>query len=244
MTFLLLFLPIVLLLYFSAGSLRWKNTVLLLASLLFYAWGEPVCVFAMLFTTAVNYCCAAAITGTDVLRRKKAALAIGVSVSLALLFYFKYFSFLLQNLAGLFSLPVSVPQVRLPIGISFYTFQVLTYTVDVYRGKVPVQKSFGKLLLYVSCFPQLIAGPIVQYADIAEQLDRRSTSAGDFNEGIERFITGLAKKVLLANICGSAVETLGGGGVTSLAGAWYHAFLYNLQIYFDFSAYSDMAIGL
>ena len=231
MTFLLLFLPIVLLLYFSAGSLRWKNTVLLLASLLFYGWGEPVCVFAMLFTTAVNYCCAA-------------ALAIGVSVSLALLFYFKYFSFVLQNLAGLFSLPVSVPQIRLPIGISFYTFQVLTYTVDVYRGKVPVQRSFGKLLLYVSCFPQLIAGPIVQYADIAEQLDRRSISAGDFNEGIERFITGLAKKVLLANICGSAVETLGGGGVSSLAGAWYHAFLYTLQIYFDFSAYSDMAIGL
>ena len=135
MTFLLLFLPIVLLLYFSAGSLRRKNAVLLLASLLFYAWGEPVCVLAMLFTTAVNYFCAAAIVRTEDPRRRKAALSLGVGVSLALLFYFKYFSFALQNLAALFSLELAVPQIRLPIGISFYTFQVLTYTVDVYRGK-------------------------------------------------------------------------------------------------------------
>ncbi len=243
MTFLLLFLPIVLLLYFSAGSLRRKNAVLLLASLLFYAWGEPVCVLAMLFTTAVNYFCAAAIVRTEDPRRRKAALSLGVGVSLALLFYFKYFSFALQNLAALFSLELAVPQIRLPIGISFYTFQVLTYTVDVYRGKAGVQKSFPKLLLYVSCFPQLIAGPIVQYADVAAQLDERKTSVTDFSEGIERFVVGLAKKVLLANICGAAVEALP-GGASSLGGAWYHAFLYTLQIYFDFSAYSDMAIGL
>ncbi len=244
MTFLLLFLPIVLLLYFSARSLRWKNAVLLLASLFFYAWGEPVCVLAMLFSAAVNYFCAAAIGRTDDPRRKKTALAIGVGVSLALLFYFKYFSFALQNLAALFALDTAVPQIRLPIGISFYTFQVLTYTVDVYRGKTPVQKSFPKLLLYVSCFPQLIAGPIVQYADVAAQLDERRTSLRDFNEGFERFVAGLAKKVLLANLCGAAVEALPGGGAASLGGAWYHAFLYTLQIYFDFSAYSDMAIGL
>ena len=243
MTFLLLFLPIVLLLYFSAGSLRRKNAVLLLASLLFYAWGEPVCVLAMLFTTAVNYFCAAAIVRTEDPRRRKAALSLGVGVSLALLFYFKYFSFALQNLAALFSLELAVPQIRLPIGISFYTFQVLTYTVDVYRGKAGAQKSFQKLLLYVSCFPQLIAGPIVQYADVAAQLDERRTSVTDFSEGIERFVVGLAKKVLLANVCGAAVEALP-GGASSLAGAWYHAFLYTLQIYFDFSAYSDMAIGL
>ena len=244
MTFLLLFLPIVLLLYFSAGSLRGKNAVLLLASLLFYAWGEPVCVLAMLFTTAVNYFCAAAIVRTEDPRRRKAALSLGVGVSLALLFYFKYFSFALQNLAALFSLELAVPQIRLPIGISFYTFQVLTYTVDVYRGKVSAQKSFPRLLLYVSCFPQLIAGPIVQYADVAAQLEERKTSVTDFSEGIERFVVGLAKKVLLANICGAAVEALPGGGASSLGGAWYHAFLYTLQIYFDFSAYSDMAIGL
>ncbi|MBR2582298.1 MAG: MBOAT family protein [Oscillospiraceae bacterium] len=244
MTFLLLFLPIVLLLYFSVSSLRWKNAVLLIVSLLFYAWGEPVCVLAMLFTTAVNYLCAAAIAKTDDPRRRKAALAFGVGVSLALLFYFKYFSFALDNLAALFSLPLSVPQIRLPIGISFYTFQVLTYTVDVYRGKTPAQKSFPRLLLYVSCFPQLIAGPIVQYADVASQLDARSVSLKDFNEGFERFVVGLAKKVLLANLCGAAVEALPNGGAASLLGAWYHAFLYTLQIYFDFSAYSDMAIGL
>ena len=244
MTFLLLFLPIVLLLYFSAGPLRWKNAVLLVASLLFYAWGEPVCVLAMLFSTAVNYFCAGAIAASDDPRRRKRALGLGVGVSLALLFYFKYFSFAVQNLAALFALDIPVPQIRLPIGISFYTFQVLTYTVDVYRGKTPAQKSFARLLLYVSCFPQLIAGPIVQYADVAAQLDERTTSLADFNEGIERFVAGLAKKVLLANLCGAAVEALPHGGAASLGGAWYHAFLYTLQIYFDFSAYSDMAIGL
>ena len=150
---------------------------------------------------------------------------------------------MVANAAALLSLPVTAPQIRLPIGISFYTFQVLTYTIDVYRGKAGVQKSFWKLLLYVSCFPQLIAGPIVQYADIEQQLDARTTSVEDFSAGIERFIAGLAKKVLLANLCGAVVEALP-GAAASFAGAWYHAFVYTLQIYFDFSAYSDMAIGL
>lgn len=244
MTFLLLFLPVVLLLYFLAPGLRGKNAVLICASLLFYAWGEPVCVLAMLASTAVNYACARLIGASQEPRKRKAACAVGVGVSLALLGYFKYFAFLLENLAALFSLSVTVPQIRLPIGISFYTFQVLTYTIDVCRGKVGVQKSFWKLLLYVSCFPQLIAGPIVQYADIEHQLDERKTSLEDFNAGLGRFITGLAKKVLLANLCGAAVEALPHGGAASLLGAWYHAFLYTLQIYFDFSAYSDMAIGL
>ena len=243
MTFLLLFLPMVLLLYFLAPALRGKNAVLVAASLLFYAWGEPVCVLAMLGSTAVNYLCARAIGAATDARRRKAACAIGVGVSLALLFYFKYFSFLFENVAALLSLKVAAPQIRLPIGISFYTFQVLTYTIDVYRGKVGVQKSFWKLLLYVSCFPQLIAGPIVQYADIEQQLDARTTSVEDFSAGIERFVTGLAKKVLLANLCGAVVEAMPGAGA-SFAGAWYHAFVYTLQIYFDFSAYSDMAIGL
>ena len=243
MTFLLLFLPIVLLLYFLAPGLRGKNAVLVTASLLFYAWGEPVCVLAMLGSTAVNYCCARAIGAARDAHRRKAACALGVGVSLALLFYFKYFSFLFENVAALLSLKVAAPQIRLPIGISFYTFQVLTYTIDVYRGKVGVQKSFWKLLLYVSCFPQLIAGPIVQYADIEQQLDARTTSVEDFSAGIERFVTGLAKKVLLANLCGAVVEAMP-GAAASFAGAWYHAFVYTLQIYFDFSAYSDMAIGL
>lgn len=246
-SFLLLFLPILLLLYFARRGMRWRNAVLLIASLFFYAWGEPVCVLAMIFSAAVNYFCAAAIASAKDARAKKAALAAGVGVSLALLFYFKYFGFAVRIFASLFSLDIAAPRIRLPIGISFYTFQVLTYTVDVYRGKSPAQKSFASLLLYVSCFPQLIAGPIVQYSDVEPQLAERSASVEEINSGMRRFITGLAKKVLLANICGAALEALphGAPGETlSLLGSWYHAFLYTLQIYFDFSAYSDMAIGL
>ena len=247
MTFLLLFLPGLLLLYFPVVSIRWRNGVLVVASLLFYAWGEPICVLFMVFSTAVNYLCAQVIGRTENLKMQKAAMMIGVGISLALLFYFKYFSFLCRNIAGLFGVDSAVPQIRLPIGISFYTFQVLTYTIDVWRRKVPVQKSFTKLLLYVSCFPQLIAGPIVQYSDIVEELDVRTVTPADFTDGMRRFITGLAKKVLLANICGAAVEALPQGDAAemmSVFGAWYMTFLYGLQIFFDFSAYSDMAIGL
>ena len=247
MTFLLLFLPALLLLYFAVDSIRWRNAVLVTASVLFYAWGEPVCVLAMLFSTAVNYFCALALDRAAVPGRKKTALTLGVGVSLGLLLYFKYFSFLCGSAAALFGAEIAAPQIRLPIGISFYTFQVLTYTVDVYREKVPVQRSFFKLLLYVSCFPQLIAGPIVQYADIAPELDQRHTDLEDFNGGMRRFFVGLSKKVLLANLCGAALESLphaGTGTGLSFLGAWYLAFLYSLQLYFDFSAYSDMAIGL
>ena len=227
----LMFLPVLLLLYFLAGSIRHRNAVLLTASLLFYAWGEPVCVLAMLFSTAVNWLCGLYIHRAASPRAKKAALILGVGVSLGLLIYFKYFSFLLSGAAALLGLTLSVPSIRLPIGISFYTFQVLTYTVDVYRGKTPVQRSFPKLLLYVSCFPQLIAGPIVQYADIALELDERTTDLADFTAGIRRFAVGLSKKVLLANICGAAVEAMphaGTGVALSLGGAWYLAFLYSL----------------
>ena len=247
MTFLLLFLPGLLLLYFPVADIRWRNAVLIAASLFFYAWGEPVYVLFMVFSTAVNYCCARLIGKTENPRWQKAAMLVGIGVSLALLLYFKYFSFFVRNLTALLGLVVREPQIRLPIGISFYTFQVLTYTIDVWRGKVPVQRSFAKLLLYVSCFPQLIAGPIVQYSDIVDELDTRAITPTDFTDGMRRFITGLAKKVLLANICGAAVEALPQGdaaGMMSVFGAWYMTFLYGLQIFFDFSAYSDMAIGL
>ena len=247
MTFLLLFLPMLLLMYFIRGGIRWRNAVLVAASLVFYAWGEPVFVLGMLFSTAVNYLCARVIDASGTSVRRKAALVLGVGVSLGFLFYFKYYAFVLENISSLFSLHYHVPEIRLPIGISFYTFQVLTYTVDVYRGTAPVQRSFWKLLLYVSCFPQLIAGPIVQYADVASQLDERSTSVEDFTGGMRRFIAGLSKKVLLANVCGAALSALPqgtGGEALSFVGAWYLTSLYSLQLYFDFSAYSDMAIGL
>ena len=247
LTFLLLFLPLLYLLYFARTSVKWRNGVLLAMSLLFYGWGEPVWILAMLLSTAVNFFCARAIVRREEGAARKLILALGVIASLSFLVYFKYAAFLCNSVAALLSLSWRTEAPRLPIGISFYTFQILTYTVDVYRGKAPAQKSPLRLLLYISCFPQLIAGPIVQYGDVADQLDERRILPDDFSAGMQRFIKGLAKKVLLANVCGAALEELtlaGTGAPLSLLGAWLAAFLYTLQIYFDFSAYSDMAIGL
>lgn len=247
LTFLLLFLPLLLLLYFVSRDLRWRNGVLVVFSLLFYAWGEPVMVWLMVLSTLVNYLCAKAIGRCRKKRQKRFWLTIGAVISLVGLVYFKYFGFLLESIGSLFGISIPFTAPTLPIGISFYTFQILTYTVDVYRKKVPVQKSFWRLLLYVSAFPQLIAGPIVQYGDIAESLDKRTSTLKGFTEGMRRFFLGLGKKVLLANVCGAALNecALGGSGVAlSLGGAWLSALLYTLQLYYDFSAYSDMAIGL
>ena len=247
LTFLLLFLPLLYLLYFARSSVRWRNGVLLALSLLFYGWGEPVWILAMILSTAVNFCCARAITRTEKEHARRWILALGVIASLSFLLYFKYSAFLVNTFAALLSLPFRMDPPRLPIGISFYTFQILTYTVDVYRGRAPAQKSPLRLLLYISCFPQLIAGPIVQYGDVESQLGERSVSPDDFTAGMQRFVKGLAKKVLLANVCGAALEELtlaGSGQALSWGGAWLAVFLYGQQIYFDFSAYSDMAIGL
>ncbi len=247
LTFLLVFLPLLYILYFALSSPRWRNGVLLAMSLLFYGWGEPLWILAMLISTFANFFCARALTRTDSEPRRRAILAVGVLFSLSFLFYFKYSSFFANSLAKLFGLGWRAADKRLPIGISFYTFQILTYTVDVYRRKAPALESPLRLLLYISCFPQLIAGPIVQYADVADQLAERRILPDEFTAGLQRFIKGLAKKVLLANVCGAAMEELtlaGTGSALSLLGAWMAAFLYTLQIYFDFSAYSDMAIGL
>lgn len=164
-----------------------------------------------------------------------------------MLFYFKYAAFLVNSVTSLFGVSFSIPVLELPIGISFYTFQVLTYTVDVYRDKSPVQRDPFKLMLYVSCFPQLIAGPIVQYSDVAVMLDERESTPEGFTEGMKRFAVGLSKKVLLANVCGLIIEELpsaAGASGMSVLGAWYISVLYSLQLYFDFSGYSDMAIGM
>ncbi|MBQ9902416.1 MAG: MBOAT family protein [Clostridia bacterium] len=248
MTFLLLFLPVTILLYALRRNIKWKNGVLLIASLFFYAWGEPVYILLMLISTGINYLCALGIDRSGSAKNaRKLWLFIGVTASMVFLIWFKYAAFMVNSFAGVFSLPYHMAEKKLPIGISFYTFQVLTYTVDVYRKKAAVQKNPARLLLYVSCFPQLIAGPIVQYADVAGMLDDRPFNSRRFSEGARRFAVGLSKKVILANLCGSAISHIDpadASTVVSFAGAWYVALMYTFQIYFDFSAYSDMAIGL
>ena len=239
LTFLLLFLPLLLLLYFVSGNVRWRNGVLVVFSLLFYAWGEPVTVLLLIGSAALHYVLALGVARAQKPIVKKLLLALGVSASLGLLFWFKYAGFLLGEVLGLSFTPPA-----LPIGISFYTFQILTYTIDVYRGDVGVQKNPFRLLLYVSCFPQLIAGPIVRYADVEQALSARTVSVQDFAYGMRRFFIGLFKKVLLANICGKAFSACIDVTAFSVAGAWTTLLLYALQMYFDFSAYSDMAIGL
>ena len=243
----MLFFPAVLILYFICTDLRWRNGVLLVASLIFYSWGEPIWVLAMIGSTAINYVSAMLIGRASSPGLRKTALVVGAAASLAVLFYFKYAAFLVNSVTSLFGVSFSIPVLELPIGISFYTFQVLTYTVDVYRGKSPVQRDPFKLMLYVSCFPQLIAGPIVQYSDVAVMLDERESTPDGFTEGMKRFAVGLSKKVLLANVCGLIIEELpsaAGASGMSVLGAWYISVLYSLQLYFDFSGYSDMAIGM
>ena len=247
LTFTTLFFPAVLILYFICTDLRWRNGVLLVASLIFYSWGEPIWVLAMIGSTAINYVAAMLIDRASSPGLRKTALVVGAAASLAVLFYFKYAAFLVNSVTSLFGVSFSIPVLELPIGISFYTFQVLTYTVDVYRSKSPVQRDPFKLMLYVSCFPQLIAGPIVQYSDVAVMLDERESTPDGFTEGMKRFAVGLSKKVLLANVCGLIIEELpsaAGASGMSVLGAWYISVLYSLQLYFDFSGYSDMAIGM
>ena len=244
LTFLCLFLPVVVGLHALVKNGAARNAILLAASLLFYAWGEPVWIVAMLFATAVNYVCARIIVAAKTRRGRKLALVVGILISLAALLYFKYAAFFVNNLCALLGLAYRMAQPRLPIGISFYTFQIITYTVDVYRGKAPLQKNPLWLLLYVSLFPQLIAGPIVRYVDVAEAIEDRSVTAKGMGEGFFRFSLGLGKKVLLANLCGEVLESLPVGAELSFFSGWLAAVLFLLQLYFDFSGYSEMAIGL
>ena len=244
--FLFTFLPIILILYYIVPR-RFKNVVLLLASLVFYAWGEPVYIFLMIFSILFNY-----ISGLDIARKlknrpaAKRSLVFTVVVNLALLGFFKYEGFLLGSLNAV--LPVDIPyrELALPIGISFYTFQILSYIIDVYRGNVKVQRNLMDFALYVTMFPQLIAGPIVKYSDIARQLRARQESWNKFGEGVMFFVRGLAKKVLLANTIGMVYTEVAAlpEGQLSVLSAWLGCAAYTFQIYFDFSGYSDMAIGL
>ena len=236
--FLYAFLPVCLLLYFLVPGLTGKNIVLLCASLVFYAWGEPVYVFLMLAVAALNW-------GFGLLLEKRPE-KLWLALNLASLVVFKYAGFLVENCNALFGAAFRAPQISLPIGISFYTFQALSYSVDVYRKDVGVQRSYWKFLLYVSMFPQLIAGPIVRYVDVAAQIESRESDPENVFRGVTRFCVGLGKKVLLADHVGQVADQLLGGsftGATTL-GIWLGALMYMFQIYFDFSGYSDMAIGL
>jgi len=244
LTFILFFLPITLLLYFLFRNTTYRNTVLLIVSLLFYAWGEPKWIFVMLLTVSVNYVCGLLMAKTEKKSFRTLFMILGVSLSVGFLFYFKYCGFLLDTFTSLSGISHSFAAPLLPIGISFYTFQVLTYTIDVYRRKTACQKSFFKLLLYISFFPQLIAGPIVNYKDIEHQLDKRTITMDQFYQGFLRFLIGFNKKILIANTCGELTEKLTAAGEFSVTGAWLLALAYTLQIYFDFSGYSDMAIGI
>ncbi|MCF0245071.1 MAG: MBOAT family protein [Bacteroidaceae bacterium] len=221
-------------------QMTWKNATLIVFSLIFYAWGEPLYVFLMLVSVLINYVC-----GIMVNKWGKWSLILGVLGNLLFLGVFKYAGFF-ANIITQFGYPVPAPDIDLPIGISFYTFQSISYLVDVYRGEAPVQKKFTGLLLYISMFPQLIAGPIVRYNTVAQEINNRKVSVDDFAEGTYRFFIGLGKKVIFANQFSEIADNFLASGFDNLttSGAWLGIAAFTLQIYFDFSGYSDMAIGM
>ena len=261
--FVCLFLPMNLAAYYICTNNRQRNVIMLIFSLIFYAWGEPKYVFLLLAMTFVCWFSALMIDKYKDTDKKKSKLFITLAcvISLALIGVFKYSNFLLSNIASVTGLAIPEAQISLPIGISFYTFQLLTYVIDVYRGDAPVQKKYSNLLLYASLFHQCIAGPIVRYSDVADEIRHRKPNMPDFNKGVMRFSAGLAKKVLLSNQCGAFADTLVLSDATlsdtallaeniqtlssdSALTLWLGMLFYMLQIYLDFSAYSDMAIGM
>lgn len=243
MTFMYLFLPIVCMLYFiTKKSLH--NPILLVASLIFYAWGEPRNLAVMLVTILINYFGAILIDKYP--EKKKMTLFVSITGNLSLLFYFKYFNFLIDSINHILRSDFTMINVIMPIGISFYTFHAISYLIDVYRGEARVQKNIYKLLLYICLFTQLIAGPIIKYHDIEDQIDNRTETFDKVALGVKRFIIGLAKKMLIANVLGEVADKVfaQAPGTFSPLIAWIGAFAYTMQLYFDFSGYSDMAIGL
>lgn len=244
--FLYVFLPLNLILYFALPSIRAKNAVLLLFSLFFYAWGEPVFVFIMLGTAFLDYAHARFIDAHRGTQLAKISLALAVITDVAILASFKYLGFIIENLNLIPFVNIPNPDIALPIGISFYTFQTLTYVIDVYRGHVKVQKNYARYLLYLTSYFQLVAGPIVRYEYVENAIDDRKTTAEGFSYGVMRFMMGLAKKVILANALGELCAKYMDGSLEALPtlGAWLGMICFTLQLYFDFSGYSDMAIGL
>ena len=247
-SFLFYFLPCVLILYFISPR-KLRNAILALSSLIFYAWGEPRYILIMLFSTVVDYTCGRGIAHKQKKGKSgKAFLVASIVINLSVLGFFKYYNFLAGNIMTLFGAPCTgLLEITLPIGISFYTFQTMSYTIDVYRKVVPAQKNIVNFATFVTLFPQLIAGPIVKYTDIAEELDDANRGSIDmFSEGVARFIAGLGKKVLFANNIGLLWDTVQSTaiGEMSVLYSWLGIIAFAFQIYFDFSGYSDMAIGL
>ena len=242
MSFIYIFLPIVVLLYIVTKK-EFHNPILLAASILFYAWGEPKYLAIMLLTIIINYFGAILI---DKSQNKKPVLILTIIANLSFLVYFKYFDFLINNFNYIFHSDIQLFNVIMPIGISFYTFQALSYVIDVYRGEVKVQKDIYKLALYICLFPQLIAGPIIKYHDVASQIEDREVNFDKVNIGVKRFIIGLSKKMLIANTLGAIADKIFSQNPDNFSHltAWIGAISYTFQIYFDFSGYSDMAIGL
>lgn len=240
--FLSVFLPVVLILHSAIKNQTIRNGLLLAASLLFYTYGEPVYIILMIASALYNYFFALLLSKYQ----KKVFLVLAIVVNIGVLCAFKYTDFLLASLNTAFGLSLPLPEISLPIGISFFTFQALSYVIDVYRGEVRVQKNYAKVLLYISLFPQLIAGPIVRYQDIEQEINHRTVNLQQTAFGLRRFIVGLSKKVLIANAMGVAADYVFNCGATNIniLAAWIGAIAYLMQIYYDFSGYSDMAIGL
>ena len=241
--FLYYFLPAVLAVYFLVPR-GLKNAVLLLSSLIFYGWGEPKLLWLMVFTIALFYGCGLAIERATTQKGKKLWLTVSVVISVALLGIFKYADFFLGSFNAITGLGLPLLKLALPVGISFYTFQSLSYTIDVYRGTVPAQKNPISFGAYVALFPQLIAGPIVRYVDVARELEQRKHSWEDAASGLRRFLVGLGKKVILADNFALLIRLFRESGEPSVLFYWMYALAFMLNIYFDFSGYSDMAIGL
>lgn len=245
MTFLFVFMPLVMAVYFLSKK-EIRNYVLLIASIIFYAWGEPRYLAIMIITILVNYAGAILLDKHYSSWQRLWIVSLTIVLDLSFLFYFKYFNFVVDNINGVLATDFQLLDVIMPIGISFYTFQAMSYLIDVYRREVPAQKDVYKLALYIVLFPQLVAGPIVKYHDVCEQIDNRTIEFKNVIIGFKRFITGLAKKVLIANTLAEVVDKIFAQAPENLTTgvSWLGAVAYCLQLYYDFSGYSDMAIGL
>ena len=244
LVFISVFLPVVFILYTVIPGRKLKNVLLIIASLLFYAYGEPVYVLVMICSVIFNYIFG--LFSTDKNKYNKIVLIIAIIFNLGALAVFKYLGFFVSSLNDIIGSSIPIPNIELPIGISFFTFQALSYVIDVYRGEVSPQKNLGKVMLYISFFPQLIAGPIIKYHDIEKQIDNRQQTIDLVVNGFRRFIVGLSKKVLIANTMATVVDSIYSTNQSevNILTAWVGAIGYTMQIYFDFSGYSDMAIGL